>query len=343
MIKKISPAVCEEDIRLFLSNSLPDERKKVIRKWFSTTEGQLRLSGMLDEDIRRILSGDNLISADKTEPKPIYVATFKQHSTSATTYRTGLRWFSRAAIWTVIVLLTSIGGYYIYDYTQPNLVTELYVPMGDLQTIVFQDGSKVILNADSRLKFSPRFSFFRREVELDGEAYFEVAHDRKRPFIVHAGKMKIKVLGTQFNVKAYHDDTHIITTLNEGKIRLTNEKGKSIDVLPGEQVLFKHTDQSMQKRTLENTGDFSSWKSHTLYFQDASLNEIARAISRKYNKEIILASQKLGTTIYTINLGNDPLESVLQDLQRISPIQYEQKNNKIIIYPKQENSPNLKK
>ena len=301
--------ITDEDIRLYLCDALSPDRRAEIRRWFGTEEGQRYLSEVIDEDVARILSGEELHSSESIEIQPLHIA-----------------------IWIPAILLLATGGYVYYNQTQSPRLAEIYVPKGDIQTIIFQDGTKVILNADSRLKYTPGFKLFSREVELEGEAYFEVAKNKIRPFTVHTSGVDIRVLGTKFNIKAYNDESDITTTLNQGHVRVSDIQGRALELFPGEQIVYEKKNGTMHKRTLENVADYSGWKTNSLYFTDTRLDHISKELSRKFNKEIVLMDPSLESSIYTISFNNMPLDSILEDLTRISPVRYEKINDKILIY-----------
>lgn len=324
-------SITDEEIRLYLCDALSPERRAEIRRWFGTEEGQLYLSEVIDEDVARILMGEELQSSESIKIQPLCipdpVEKNKKH------LQTTIGWWLRhIAIWIPAILLLAAGGYVYYNQTQSPRFAEIYVPKGDMQTIIFQDGTKIILNADSRLKYTPGFKLFSREVELEGEAYFEIAKNKIRPFTVHTSGIDIKVLGTKFNVKAYTDESDITTTLNQGHVRVSDIQGKSLELFPGEQIIYEKKNGTMHKRSLENVSDYSGWKTNGLYFTDTRLDDISKELSRKFNKEIVLMDQSLENSIYTISFNNMPLDSILEDLTRISPIKYEKINDKILIY-----------
>ncbi|WP_455586083.1 FecR family protein [Bacteroides sp.] len=323
--------VTDEDIRLYLCDALSPDRRAEIRRWFSTEEGQLYLSEIIDEDVARILSGEELQSSEPIEIRPLRISDSTEKNKKQTQKTIGW-WLRHAAVWIPAILLLAIGGYTYYNQQQSPEFAEIYVPKGDMQTIIFQDGTKVILNADSRLKYTPGFKLFSREVELEGEAYFEVAKNKIRPFTVHTSGVDIKVLGTKFNIKAYNDESDITTTLNQGHVRVSDMRGEALELFPGEQIVYEKKNGTMYKRSLENVSDYSAWKTNSLCFTDTRLDHISKELSRKFNKEIVLMDPSLENSIYTISFNNMPLDSILEDLTRISPVRYEKVDDKILIY-----------
>ena len=160
-------------------------------------------------------------------------------------------------------------------------------PKGRQFSITLPDGTKVWLNAASSLKYPTSFTGTERRVELTGEGYFEVAPDKRKPFFVKAGDgAEIKVLGTKFNVNAYHDEPGTNTTLLEGHVRVNNlETGEPAVLQPGQQAQL-----SERKTTINNTPDIEkvmAWKNGRFNFEGADLKETMRQLERWYNIEVV--------------------------------------------------------
>ena len=147
------------------------------------------------------------------------------------------------------------------------------------------DGTKVWLNASSSLTFPTSFASNERKVILTGEAYFEVAKDKKRPFRVSVNEMQVNVLGTHFNINAYDDEAAINTTLLEGSV-LLSEKSQKVLLKPGQQA------QKQKKGTIVvnnkvNIDEVMGWKNGVFYFENANLQTVLREISRWYDVDVV--------------------------------------------------------
>lgn len=165
----------------------------------------------------------------------------------------------------------------------------LYNPRGSkVQTITLADGTRVWLNAASTLRYPVTFSGTDRSVELNGEGYFEVAHNVQKPFHVSVNDMDVKVLGTHFNVNAYDDETEIKTSLLEGSVAISRGS-KSLMIKPGEQAVVAGLKNSNQQqifiRTID-TDDVIAWKNGFFAFRHSDLNEIIKQVSRWYDVEV---------------------------------------------------------
>jgi transmembrane sensor len=174
---------------------------------------------------------------------------------------------------------------------QYNLLT---TPRGGQYQLILPDGSKVWLNAASSLKYPATFTGKERTVELQGEAYFEVAKNADMPFRVSVdngkgeGPMQVEVLGTQFNVKAYADEPAINTTLLEGAVRV-HRNGQAATIRPGEQA--KLNGAGMLKVETADTEEAVAWKNGLFRFDEATIEDVMRQLSRWYDVEVVYVNE----------------------------------------------------
>ncbi|UOE47225.1 DUF4974 domain-containing protein [Mucilaginibacter sp. SMC90] len=162
-------------------------------------------------------------------------------------------------------------------------------PKGGQYQVILPDGSKVWLNAYSSLKFPVSFTNRNeRRVELAGEAYFEVSHNKELPFRVVTNRQTVEVLGTHFNVNAYTDDAVTKTTLLQGSVRVT-AASKSAVLIPGQQAKLTNTLDVSEANTTEAV----AWKNGYFNFDDEKLENIMRSVSRWYNVDVVFEDQEL--------------------------------------------------
>lgn len=161
---------------------------------------------------------------------------------------------------------------------------ELKTPRGGHFRLQLSDGTTVWMNAGSSLKYPAAFAGTERAVELSGEAYFEVAKNAASPFHVTAGGIKILVLGTHFNIKAYADEQTINTTLLQGAVKVTGRKGSST-LRPGEQAHVGA--DGVLSVTRVNTSDVMAWKNGLFVFKTADIQTVMREISRWYDVDVV--------------------------------------------------------
>lgn len=204
------------------------------------------------------------------------------------------------------------------------LQNQIKVPKGSEYSIVLSDGTKVKLNADSHLDFPVQFGEVR-EVKLEGEAFFEVTHDERRPFIVKANHHAIHVLGTTFNVTAYPDEVTSVTLVS-GKVKVVSPSGEYI-LAPNEQ----YTSHAAAVHTVD-TELFTSWTTGAMEFDAMPLPDLLAKLSRCYNVKLKLASKELEDMKFTgVIFRNKPLSFALDILHRVSDVKFEQHGETILV------------
>jgi len=185
---------------------------------------------------------------------------------------------------------------------------------GQKSTIMLSDGSKVTLNSASVIKYPKQFSVNSRTIQLDGEAFFEVAKDQSRPFTVIANQVSTTALGTSFNIKSSVKGLKV--SLATGKVVVSNAKSKrdkKYFLTSGEAVSFNHSDG----RVLQSTFDFKKdllWKEGVLYFDNAEFNEMMQKLESWYGVSIEVQERPSQIKKYTGQFNNESLSNVLQNM-----------------------------
>jgi ferric-dicitrate binding protein FerR (iron transport regulator) len=158
------------------------------------------------------------------------------------------------------------------------------VPRGGEFNLVLSDGTRVFVNSMSKLEFPVNFTGNKREISLEGEAYFEVAKDKTRPFIVKIKGVQVEVLGTTFNIKAYPEDHQSFTTLVEGKVKLCsgNQSDNDYFLMPDQQAVYDPSSKGVVINKVD-AGKIVQWTTGRYYFSDQPLDEIMKTLSRWYD------------------------------------------------------------
>ncbi len=241
------------------------------------------------------------------------------------------KWMRVAAIF-ILPILAAAGMYFYMSKHEsspaPFIVT---VDRGQKANITLPDGSKVWLNSQSKLTYFADFNIEERALLLDGEAYFEVAHNPEKPFIVNSNDITVEALGTAFGIKAYSEDILISSILMHGKVKVTTPNGTNI-LKPNDRIQYDKDSRTTQKSTVTNAVDFTGWIHNELRFENESLNEIAKNIQRIYNVEIIFATERLKKLRYTGTVDNNSLESVLNIITLTSPISFQIDKQKVMLF-----------
>lgn len=205
------------------------------------------------------------------------------------------------------------------------------VPRGAEYKLTLPDGTRVWLNADSKLKFPAYFSFSQRYVELSGEAYFEVTHDEARPFVVHSEGIDVKVLGTEFCLRNYANRP-ILTTLVKGSVEVTDPTCRKTILKPGQQSVTNNGNTTVQK---VETIYYTAWKDGYFIFENTPLEDIMEELSLWYNCHYFFANSDAAKLRITARLKKyDEIDVLLGILSKTNEIQMEKKNNTIVIQKK---------
>jgi len=225
-----------------------------------------------------------------------------------------------------ILILLGMTGYFSYKegFNQVNSQQiEMSNPFGMLSTITLPDGSKVILNAGTTITYPNAFVSKNREVEINGEAFFEIAHDAEHPFIVKANRINVEVLGTQFNVKAYEEDDGIEVSLSEGKVKVQSEDTKRKVLLsPGEQAYYDKNNHSLTARPVDIV-HYTSWRNGIYYFRALPLKEIVKQLERIFNVNICITSSNIEDIILTGDfLRGENLDQILRVITADKRLKY---------------------
>lgn len=242
--------------------------------------------------------------------------------------------------------------------TPPVQETKTAITKNGTRTkLVLPDGSGVWLNAGSKLNYEKVSEGSTREVYLTGEAYFDIVRNPKRPFIIHTSAMDVKVLGTQFNVKAYPDDATVETSLIHGSVEVflkNDDPGKSYLLRPNEKlVLYKYKQEAVtnpavnkipslaapkiaiQNLSYVNGSDMASetaWTRNMLSFSDEPFSSVAQKMERWFNVEIEIKNERLKNTHLTFTIENETLQQAIEALQFSISFQFKMDNNKVLIY-----------
>lgn len=238
----------------------------------------------------------------------------------------------------LVMCILATGIYFIAGEfkSKPEVISwieKVTIP-GEKVIITLNENSKIILNAESRLKYPSRFSGKTREVFLEGEAYFSVAHDTSNPFIVHTGDITTTVLGTKFNVSSYKDEETITIALAEGKVKVSKENQNAgftpVLLKPKEKIVYDKED----KTSVVNTCDIqqeTGWKDNLLKFKDEPLLNVINKLERNYGVKFEFPDKSYYRQKITTNFQNATIWSISEVLKKLTGLPYKtiKENNEI--------------
>lgn len=200
-------------------------------------------------------------------------------------------------------------------------------PEGGQYQITLPDGTRVWLNAASSLRYPVAFSTNLREVELQGEAYFEVMPDTERPFVVNSRKQRVHVLGTKFNVNAYVNEPDVITTLVEGRVQVSDAASSLVRTLnPGEQSVFGPQGVSVRQVDVSN---YIGWKDGRFMFDRIGLPVILRQIERWYEVDFVFDNPPADVKLWGTLSRDVPLSRLLEILELNTEYEFKREGRRI--------------
>lgn len=227
-----------------------------------------------------------------------------------------------------LLLLIPAGGYLLYTSTKP---IEVFAAYGEEKHLLLPDRSEVWLNAGTTLRYPRKFSKENRVIYLDGEAYFSVEKDESRPFIVETEMLTVKVLGTQFNIKAYSGEEKAVTTLKSGKVEVHTPAGSPQTLVPNDQLIL-HTGSSAVEVVKVAPAETDSWRRGELIFVNASFREICQTLEKRFKVTITDRTEDAYTQLYTVKfLKEESLEEIITVLQELIGFTCHRQGNQLII------------
>jgi transmembrane sensor len=281
------------------------------------------------------------------------VSLFGNHQLKPLSQKRGKTWTVAASV----IMLLSVGIYTLSHHKKTSSNQQiLAVQYGKRIHTILPDGSSVWLNSGSSIKYANNLIVNgKREVLLNGEGYFDIKHDVQHPFIVHAGKLNIVVLGTAFDVKAYTGDKYIETTLIRGKVEILNDSkpDSKIVVYPNEKVSINTNKNEVKEAKIVNKAPIidsvssekntppalpdeniteTSWVNNSLSFRQQGFTDLAKQLERWYNVQIVFDNDTYSLKQFTGTFKNQDINEVMRALQFTQPFHYAINNNQIHIW-----------
>jgi ferric-dicitrate binding protein FerR (iron transport regulator) len=246
--------------------------------------------------------------------------------------------FTRVAAAVILLGGLSFGAYKLINTTSSNddknLVQKANAK-GVKSTIALADGSKVWLNADSKLQYPSSFTGNTREVYLNGEAFFDIEKNPSKPFIIHLANGTIRVLGTSFNIKAYDNEPVVETSVSTGKVAFiprlkNNNKADTIFLTPNNKVIYQlKTEKTTTAATVSE--EDRAWTEGKLIFRSMLFEEIGIELERNFGKKVVFEDSDIKTYRLTGSFQNNTLSEILYYLSKTKSFSYSVTDEQIVI------------
>lgn len=243
---------------------------------------------------------------------------------------------------------TCIAGHIMVDscrlnYTRPDsggftelAYNKIIVPRGGEFQILLEDGTKVWLNSESQLRYPEVFIGSRREVFLEGEAYFEVAKDAAHPFIVHTGIQQVTVLGTSFGITGYAEEASVSATLVEGKVSVEypGRSSQKYILEPGYRISFDKNNGQIDRQAV-NVREYTAWKDGKYSFSQRRLEDMLNTLSRWYDFEVFYQNVSCKELLFTGELHRfENFNSILELIEKTSDVRFSVNGNVVQVISK---------
>lgn len=312
----------DKQIEEVLAGVATPEDARYVAEWFATEEGSGYLESAMTRDSEWMKSETVDLFVNHEIPSHRMLEQIRKNIRIRKLKRISFR------VAAVLIPVLFIFGFYMQLSSRVDLFgtseyEEISVAKGERIQMVFQDGTKVYINSDSKLRYPKKFALNSRKVFLEGEAYFVVAKNQKRPFIVNLNGPEIHVLGTSFNVQDYPENKDIVVCLDEGNINMTLPSEKKYPVHPGERLVYNKDNQQCTISRMNDMQRLSMWKQNVIVFKDTPLPEVIKVLNRWYDVEFKVEDEDVMKYVYTLTSDNSLLERVLRDLEKIAPVKFD--------------------
>jgi transmembrane sensor len=240
-----------------------------------------------------------------------------------------------------VLIAVGIGSFALLRNDHDELLQSYATPIAGTGSSVLPDGSRVELGADSRI--TTRYTASQRFISVDaGEAYFLVAKDPSRPFLVDAGDMRVTAVGTAFNVR--RNSERVVISVSEGRVQLNSgsESADGADLIPksvrtpllaGQQAIYSSESRSVTIAAI-NANDVASWRSGVLKYMHEPLGSVAQDLSRYHNKRIIISDAQLSAMPFTGTVFSSRIDDTLKALESIFPLRVRERGDAIELVPR---------
>lgn len=302
---------------------------KLISHWFKENYYEAELKNVIHQHWDEF-SGETL---GNEKDLSLILSQIKQKIASekeVVTFRTRLKNFYMqvAAFLLLPLLLYNVySTFFSSQATETPSLVEIFSQQGSRTRFLLPDGTHGWLNSGSSLKYATNF-LKSRNVQLIGEAWFEVVHNENKHFVVSTASLDVRVLGTKFNIEAFPEDKEVVVVLQEGQVKVDGKDKPFMAVMkPNEQFIYNKNSQKSTIQTV-NASQFSAWKDGLLVFRNEPLSEVLKQIGRRYNVAFVLTDPELAKFRFRATFQEEPIEEVIRLISLIAPIEYSFDNRK---------------
>ncbi len=314
-IEELLPRYCE--------GVATEEERLQVEMWMSESDENRRMAKQIHA---LYLATDTVHIMTKVDTEKALIKVKSRMAGNRQRKTTWWEWAQRAAAVLFIPLLVTLMVQH-WGVSEQELaqMMEVKTNPGMMTSLTLPDGTLVFLNSESTLSYPSRFDSDTRNVSLQGEAYFEVAKNPEKKFVVSTShQSQIEVLGTHFNVEAYEKEDRVSATLVEGKIGFIFKRdnvSKKVLMKPGQKLVYDFKDSKVQLYTTSGESEIA-WKEGKIIFKDTPLEESLRMLEKRYNVEFIIKNERLKKYSFTGTFTHQRLERILEYFKISSRIRW---------------------
>nr|WP_121270857.1 FecR domain-containing protein [Pedobacter schmidteae] len=242
-----------------------------------------------------------------------------------------LWWLSATVAASVIIAIVGLQWFMSPKTKDQVILSRILTGKGQRKIITLADGSTVSLNSASQLSFPKSFTDSVREVFLEGEAFFEIAHNKLKPFVVKTGVLNIRVLGTTFNVRHYLADKTIGVVVATGKVGVGKGDSTISTLVPGDYLAYDVASGTSAKSVVD-PNEYTGWQKGELVFKNETLSQICKRLERWYDVDITIKTSSLNSKRITLKQKNESLATVLKMLGMVGGFEYKIKDRTVEIW-----------
>ena len=318
-------------IRKFSGEATPEENK-IVENWVNESPGNKDFFNELNDiwlSSGQQMSTDSQYDTEKAIREFLNRIKFLREKKEQR--RKIINMLQYAAIF--ILALAIPFTYWIAQQPKPatDSTTTIYCAFGDKTSIILPDSSLVWLNSGSKITFNNNFKNGSRQLFLEGEGYFSVKSDADNPFVVNTANLNVKVFGTEFNLKAYPDESIDAVTLVSGSLQVQNEKSAEM-INPGQKLLYKKSDHSLTVQNLSDLAPETEWTNGRLVFRNTSLDELEKKLERWFDVEIEFADETVKGRRFSGTLERESILEVISYFGISQYVDYTIKGNVITFF-----------
>lgn len=315
--RKLAGSATPEELRelevLLAADPEAAERQKILQQFWIRQENESGVS--VEENLQKTLANLGLPVREK---------------------KIGFPWLRVVAAAVVILLIR--GGIFLLQKEKTSVValTEKHNVKGTRSIIQLADGSKVWLNADSKMKYPEVFRGGTRDVYLNGEAFFEVAKSPEHPFIIHLANGTVRVLGTSFNVRAYDNESTVETSVATGRVafipkyRSSGKRQDTIYLSPDHKARYVFNKEELTT-AITSAQDDKAWTEGRLIFRSETMEDIATELERNFGIRVVFVDEGPKSFVFTGSFGNNTLEEIMYYLSRTKSFSYKISGTELLI------------